>query len=261
MLSREVGVDEDPFNEKPSLLWRLISGALKLTFVLVMLLFAGLCAVYYLSQSAPDFYVAAMKQEDEELRVLGSQLETTAFNIYNSALIPSAWQGALAEAEINGWLASELPAKFPEVLPEAVKDPRVSLADNKITIACRCKYKDLHGMLVGQFDLFCTDQPNHVAIRIVSIKLGIVPFPVPQFADYITESLLKSGYESSWTQMEGDPVLIVAVPDDHLVIEQYYRIQVTSFDIKNKKIMITGETAPIDSDDADSQADRVNRGG
>jgi len=116
------------------------------------------------------------------------------------------------------------------------------LKANELTIACRCSYKDLQGILIGKFDLFCTDQPDQIAIRIGSIKLGVVPFPVTQFADAITESLQKSGYESSWSTKDGDPLLLVNVPDDHLVIEEYYRIQVKSFDILDKAIFVTGET-------------------
>lgn len=247
MLSSEADVDEDPFNEKPSLLWRLLSGIFKTIIVLILLLVVGLCVAYYMSQRQPEFYTAAMKQEEAQSRALGSQLETKALDIYNSALIPTTWQGTVTEDEINGWLASELPTKFPELLPENIKDPRVSLANNELTIACGCNYKDLRGMLVGQFDLFCTDQPNQVAVRIRSIRLGIVPFPVTQFADQITEGLSKSGYESFWKEMDGDPVLVIDVPNDYLVIEDYYRIEVTSFEINDKKITVAGETVEIAS--------------
>ena len=252
MLSSEADVDEDPFNEKPSLVWRLISGIFKLIVVLLLLLIAALCFVYYTSQQLPEFYEAAMRQEEAQNRAMGSKMEATAFDIYHSAMFPTTWEGRLSEMEINGWLASELPAKFPEMLPENIKDPRVSLEANELTIACRCSYKDLQGILVGKFDLFCTEQPNQVAVRIGSIKLGVLPFPVSQFADVITDLLRKSGYESSWSTKDGDPLLLVTVPDDHLVIEKYYRIEVRSFDIKDKAIFITGETveiAPVDDEE------------
>jgi len=246
MLSTDADIDEDPFNEKPSLIWRLISGTFKLTLLLLFLLIAALCVVYYTSQQLPDFYQAAMKIEEPQNRAMGAKMENDALDIYRSAMFPTTWEGAISEMEINGWLASELPAKFPEMLPETIKDPRVSLGPNELTIACRCSYKDLQGILVGKFDLFCTDQPNQVAVRIGSIKLGVVPFPVTQFADFITESLRKSGYESSWSTKDGDPLLLVNVPDDHLVIEEYYRIIVKSFDIKDKAIFITGETVEVE---------------
>lgn len=245
----EVDVDEDPFNEKPSLVWRLIAGVFKLMMVLVLLLVVGLCFAYYTSQQQPDFYAAAMKADPERSKELGSGLETSVLDLYNAALIPTTWQGELSEAGINGWLATELPEKFPELLPENVKDPRVSLAENQLTIACRCSYKDLQGMLVGNFDLFCTDVPNQVAVRIGSVKMGIVPFPVTQFADQITELLMDAGYESAWTETDGEPVLLIDVPQEHLVIEDYYRIQVQSFDIKDKKILFTGETVELSADD------------
>ena len=249
MLSSEAEIDEDPFHEKPSFIWRLITGIFKLAMVLFLLLSLGLCFVYYTSQKSPEFYAAAMKQEPAKAKVLGSQLETNVFNIYNSAVIPTAWQGELSEEGINGWLASELPAKFPEMLPENIKDPRISLEDNQLSIACRCSYKDLNGILVGNFDLFCTDKPDQVAVKIKSVKMGIVPFPVTQFADEVTNVLHSSGYESSWTEMDGDPVLLIDVPKDHLIIEDYYLIQVKSFDIKDKKILFTGETAELKRDD------------
>lgn len=246
ILSSEADVDEDPFNERPPLIWRLISGLLKLIAVLLLLLVAALCFVYYTSQQQPEFYAAAMKQDEAQNRALGSEMETTVLDIYNSALVPSTWDGELSEMEINGWLASELPAKFPEMLPDNIKDPRVLLKANELTIACRCIYKDLDGILVGKFDVFCTEQPNQVAVRIGSIQLGVLPFPVAQFADVITEQLRKSGYESSWSTQDGDPLLLVNVPDDHLVIEENHRVVVKAIAIKGKAIFIAGETIKVD---------------
>lgn len=245
-LSSAADLDEDPFNEKPAFIWRLLAGMFKLALLLVVLLIAALCFVYYTSQQQPAFYKAAMDQEETQNRAMGSQMEKTALDIYNSALYPTTWDGAFSEMEINGWLASELPEKFPEMLPEYIKDPRVSLEPNELTIACRCQYKDLQGILVGQFDLFCTDQPNQIAVRIGGVKLGVLPFPVTQFADVITDELQKSGYESSWSTHEGDPLLLVTVPDDHLVIEDYWRIEVKSFEIREKEMVIAGETVELE---------------
>jgi hypothetical protein len=246
---RPVDVDEDPFHEKPSLIWRLIAGALKLVLVMLLLAVLGACFVYYLSQKQPEFYTAAMKTDPQRSKALGSRLETSVLDLYNVAQIPTKWQGELSEEGINGWLATDLPDKFPELLPENVKDPRVNLAENRLTIAARCSYKDLEGMLVGDFDLFCTDVPNQVAVRIGSIKFGLVPFPVTQFANLIGDALLDAGYRSTWTEMNGDPVLLIDVPDEHLVIEDYYRIQVSSFDITDRKIILTGETVELSADD------------
>ncbi len=256
ILSSDADLEEDPFNEKPSLIWRLISGTFKLVALLLLLLIAALCFVYYTSQQQPEFYKAAMKQEEAEDRAMGSKMETTALEIYNSALFPTTWEGTVSEMEINGWLASELPAKFPEMLPENIKDPRVSLDANELTIACRCRYKDLQGILVGKFDVFCTEQPNQVAVRIGSIRLGVLPFPVTQFADVITDLLRKSGYESSWSTQDGDPLLLVTVPDDHLVIHESYRIVAKSFDIKDKAISIIGETVEIEAIERDQRSAR-----
>lgn len=247
ILSSEADLDEDPFNEKPALIRRLIFGAFKLGGLLLLLLLAALCFVYYTSQQQPEFYKAAMKLEEAQSRAMGSKMETTALELYNAALIPTTWEGTVSEMEINGWLASELPAKFPEILPANIKDPRVSLEANELTIACRCRYKDLQGILVGKFDLFCTEQPNQVAVRIGSIRLGILPFPVTQFADVITDLLRKSGYQSSWSALDGDPLLLINAPEDHLVIQESYRVQVKSFDIQDKALLIVGETIEMET--------------
>ena len=248
MRSNEADVDEKPFQKKPSVIWRLITGIFKLAMVLLVLLLLGLGYFYYTSQQLPEFYAAAMKQEPAEAKALGTQLETNALDIYNSARSSTSWQGELSEDEINGWLASELPVKFPDLLPENIKEPRVMLKDDDLSIACRCSYQDLQGVLVGSFDLFCTDVPNQIAIRIKSIKMGFAPFPVTQFADQITETLKNSGFESSWTELDGDPVLLIDVHEKHLVIDEYYLIEVKSFEIEDKKILFSGETVVLDPD-------------
>lgn len=246
ILSSDADLDEDPFDQKPSLVWRLIFSAFKLVVLLLLILITALCFVYYTSQQQPEFYKTAMRQEPDQDRAMGSKMESTALGIYHSALFPDTWEGTVSEMELNGWLASELPAKFPEILPENIKDPRVSLGNNELTIACRCQYKDLQGMLVGRFNLFCTEQPNQVAVEIGSIRLGVLPFPVTPFADVITDLLRKSGFESSWSTRDGNPLLLVNAPHDRLVIQESYRIKVKSFDIKEKAILIVGETVELD---------------
>jgi len=239
--------DDNPFRDRPPLIWRLVMGVFKTFLVLVVMLILLLCAAYYMAQQKPEFYAKALDRKPEEAKALGSAMEQTVFDIYNSALVPDQWRGELSEDEINGWLASELLEKFPELLPDEIKAPRVELSKGKLEVACRCSYKDLEGIAVGEFDLFCTDKLNQIAIRIGGIKLGIVPFPVTQFADQITEGLQRSGYESSWTEQEGDPVLLIDVPEDHLKIDESFRVEVKSFDIEDQKMVITGETIEIES--------------
>ena len=204
---------------------------------------ATIAGAYHLSQQEPEFYQVALRQTPEVAKQKGAELETTVMDIYNAVLEQGPWRGEVSQDQVNGWLAMELPEKFPELLPEdVVADPRVSIRHGEISIAGRAFYQGIKGIVVAKLDVFKTDQRDQFAIRFRSIYAGVIPIPIKTFADEISKGLNQQGYQTMWSELEGDAVLTVIVPEEELLIHGIYRLNIETIDIEDEKIIVSGTT-------------------
>ena len=204
---------------------------------------ATLAYAYHCFQKEPEFYQVALRQTPEFARAKGAELETTVMEIYNAVLEQGPWRGEVSQDQINGWLAIELPQKFPEMLPEdVVADPRVSIVKGEISLAGRAQYQGVKGIVVAKLDVFKTDQKNQFAVRFRGIHAGVIPIPIRSFADDISKGLNRHGYQTMWTELEGDPLLTVIVPEEELLIHALYRVNIETVDIEEAKIIVSGTT-------------------
>ncbi len=222
---------------------RLRRGLLKSLLAVLLVTAILISCAYYLSQREPEFYQIALRQSPEVAKQKGAELESAMWAIYNAVLEQDQWGGEVTQEQINGWLATELPEKFPELLPEdVIAKPRVSIGRGEISIAGRAKYYGISGIVVGKLDLFKTDQKNTFALRFRSIYAGIIPIPIKSFADQITKGLNQKGYQTRWTELEGDPLLTVVTPEEDLLIHGLYRVNIETIDIEKRRIIFSGTT-------------------
>ena len=74
-------------------------------------------------------------------------------------------------------------------------------------------------------DVFVVDETGEIAVRIKQAQFGVLPLPLTQFADKVTRHLRRSGIEVTWTELEGDPLALMKVPENKLSIgDQTIRI-------------------------------------
>lgn len=217
---------------------RLVRAMLIFTF----LAFGLLAALYYQSQREPAFYATAMVETPEKTRQQSVELETRVLDLYNAILVEGPWRGELNEQQINGWLANGLSDKFPDLLPRGITQPRVAFAQDKVSIACRSNFKGFSGVVVGEFDLFCTDQKDQLAIRIRGIHAGVIPIPIRSFIDQIDQQLQKAGFATQWSELEGDPVLTVDIPEKFLILQDIYRVELSTIDFADQTVTVSGQT-------------------
>lgn len=238
---------ELPVPPKRSFLGRL----LRWLPVVLLVGIALISGAYFLSQQEPEFYQEALRQTPEVAQKKGAELENTVMDLYNAVLEQGNWRGEVSQDQINGWLATELSKKFPELLPkEFVADPRVAITKGEISIAGRANYQGIRGIVVAKLDIFKTDQRDQFAIRFRSIQAGVIPIPINSFADEISKGLNRSGYQTNWTELEGDPILTVVVPEEDLLIQTIYRVSVETIDLEEKKIVVSGTTINQAEEDA-----------
>jgi hypothetical protein len=200
-----------------------------LAVVCVLAVIGGFAAwsMYRASQQIPEFYVKALEAEPAKQAVAGEELERQALALHNQVRRPGQWEARFTQDQINGWLAVDLPKKFPGSLPVGASEPRVALSPDVATLAVKWRRGNVTTVLSLEGEAYLTEQPNEVAIRIRSVRAGALPVPLAQFLDKIATRASSSGIPLRWTDIEGDPVAIVNLPLDqpefrgkHLVLEE-----------------------------------------
>ena len=238
------------YEESPVRRWvrRILFGAITLTSLVAV----SIACAYWLSQREPEFYQKALQQPLEIATEKGAELETSVLDLYNSVLQAERWRGAATEEQINGWLAVELPAKFPELLPaQVLADPRISIEMDEISFAGRTHFRGLKGIAVARLNLFKTDQPNQFAIHFRSVYIGVVPIPIKSCAEQIDQVLQQRGYQTQWFDREDGPLMTVTVPEDYLVVQDLYRLNVETLDLEDGQIVVSGTTVNVIDEEAE----------
>ena len=123
------------------------------------------------------------------------------------------WQTELTEEEINGYLAIEVPKQLPQLFSNGIKNPRVSLQNDKLEIACQIE----QGMVSGVLDLGIDIQfprPNRVVILFQKAYVGVVPFSRETVRDTFAEGLRGGGRKLEATEVQGYPALAIDLGND-----------------------------------------------
>ncbi len=64
--------------------------------------------------------------------------------------------------------------------------------------------------LSGQ--VYLTDKPNQVALRLHGVRAGWVPLPLDQLLQRVRDAARQNGVDLLWSQQDGDPVAMFQVP-------------------------------------------------
>ena len=160
---------------------------LAIAAVVVLVAAAAVLALYQATQQVPDFYRRALAAPPTAQQANGQRFEEQALVLQNQLHHAGRWEVCFTESQINGWLAAELPAKFPHALPAGVSEPRVSMEHGRLQLAIHYQRGGIDTVvsLLGQ--VYLTDQPNELAIQINQARAGMLPVPLGKFLQEISE--------------------------------------------------------------------------
>src|SRR6478672_4361909 len=150
---------------------------------LAAIVVGGLCAwcIVHASRRAPDFYRQALAAPVAAQAEKGGQFERTALDLHNQLQHFGRWEASLTQEQVNGWLAIDLPSKFPDALPSGVSEPRIAIEDGKMRIALRYQRGGVDTVLSIAGEAYLTSQPNEIAVRLDQARAGLVPIPLTRF--------------------------------------------------------------------------------
>jgi hypothetical protein len=169
---------------------------------------ALIAGVYYAAQQVQPFYQQALAIEPEVLERGSRELESRATALYSDARQHGQWHALFTAEQINGWLATQLAANQDRELPTNIRDPRVAITKDALTLGFRTTSGGVDTVVTVDASVFLTEEGS-VAIRLMSVRAGALPLPVMRLADELADACQKLTLPVKWTQQDGEPVALV----------------------------------------------------
>jgi hypothetical protein len=163
----------------------------------------------------PEFYTEALAT-DAQVHQRGSRafLRKVA-DLVSESQSDTYWQVRFTDAEINGWLAVDLPKNYADLLPEEFTQPRVMIDDERVTIAVRQRENEqATGSVFTVTASVFTLAPNRLAVQLHSARAGVVPLPLDGIIAAITRAGEQLNCPVVWQQSAGKPVAVIVLPGD-----------------------------------------------
>ena len=200
-------------------------------------------------RQTPDFYQAAVAVPMAQQEVAGQQFERNVLALHNDIQQNGEWKRVFSAAQINGWLAVDLPDKFPQSLPPSIHDPRVELAPRRLQVAFRYQGERLSTVVSLSLEVQLADEPNTLAVRILQAQAGWVPIPLKDFLDQLSAAARRADLMLRWAQRSGDPVALITIPrgEDESATDRFL---LKSIEIRRGELVLSGRTGPPAKEEA-----------
>jgi hypothetical protein len=181
-------------------------------------LLGGICAAvavvlactYTASQQVPDFYSEALAIDASAQEKASEEMGSRVTMLFNEVRRAGRWDVLFTAEQINGWLAVDLARKHPELITDNVHDPRVRIDDETVTLAARIDSGGFSTVFTLTFEPYLYE-PNVIAFRIKKARAGLLPIPMNDVLREVNAAVKNLGVPLSWTQVEGDPVALLAL--------------------------------------------------
>lgn len=209
--------------------------------VIVLVALAAGLYCYSSLQTVPEFYTQALAKPAAEPAKAAYKFEQEVLELSNEVRREGDWQATFTAEEINGWLANDLPVKFPKALPSQVSDPRVAISPEMIQVACKYSDSKITSVVSVGAKPEMTKEPNVIAIRIKQVRAGALPIPVANFLEQISQHSAKAGVPLRWGEEGGDPVAYITLPMDQPELHGKL-LRVEQVELMDGALVVSGKT-------------------
>ena len=209
------------------------------SITVVALIAAVLGSAYYAAQQVRPFYKQALAIEPEVLERGSRELESRATALYSDARQQGQWHALFTSEQINGWLATQLAANQEREFPTNIRDPRVAITKDALTLGFRTTSGGVDTVVTVDANVFLTAE-GAVAIRLISVRAGALPLPVMRLADEIADACTKLSLPVRWTQQAGEPVALVEMHSDP--DSENPQLHIDSIELGESELYVAGHT-------------------
>lgn len=140
-----------------------------------------------------------------------ARLVTTAAAVHSAVGRGGAWDAAFADAEVNAFLATDLPRNHPGLLPRSIAEPRVRFRPDGLEVAFRIGTGLASTVVRCDLDVRLRGV-NQLALAAVSATVGAVPVPVAPVLASLARRLSAAGAVTELRPLDGRMVLVVYIP-------------------------------------------------
>ncbi len=105
---------------------------------------------------------------------------------------------SFSQDEINSWLSTTLPKRFPRTMPREVKELLVKLAPQQSSLVINIDSKYFEGFATADFDLSIGERPNLLEISLDRFYSGVLSVPIARFRQRIVNGAAKSKLPVTW---------------------------------------------------------------
>ena len=137
-----------------------------------------------------------------------------------------------------GW-QHNLPKQRVGELPDAVRDPRVAIAPNQLTLGFRTSPGGIETVASVDAAVFLTED-GAVAVRLMSVRAGALPLPVMHVADELATACRELSLPVRWTQENGQPVAMIELHSDPSTDKRQFHID--AIDLGEGQVYVAGHT-------------------
>jgi hypothetical protein len=209
------------------------------TLTISALIAAILGGAYYAAQQVEPYYEQAIHTEPEVLERGSRELESRASALYSDVKQIGRWQALFTTEQINGWLATQLAAEKGSQLPPNMRDPRVAITADALTLGFRTKSGGVETVISVDASVLITEDGN-VGIRFMSVRAGALPLPILQLADELATACKKLKLPVRWTQEKGRPIAIVNIASNASTENRDFFVD--SIELRKNEMYVAGHT-------------------
>jgi hypothetical protein len=213
---------------------RWIVASLVAAAALVVLVVLGL---YWAVRQEPAFYRQAKQVKPAVLEKASDRMLRKIGAIQSAFARSGHWDFDITAEEINGWLAVDLMKNHPNTLPLSVRDPRVAMDANEMTLACR--YNGAVSSVLSLTVQPYVPEPNVVALRIVRGRAGLLPVPLKKVLDGLSQAAADLRLHLKWVQAGNDPVAMFSLPEDD---EADLVVRIETLELGEGRLHVAGVT-------------------
>lgn len=198
----------------------------------------GLFALYWATQYVPDFYRRALAVDPKEQEKASDEMLQNTAALVSDVKTKDRWQARFTAEQINGWLAVDLRRNYKQSLPESVRDPRVSIAEDEMTLACTYESGGFESVLSLVVDPYLPlSTPDVIALRIRRARAGLVGLPLQKVCDGISQAARSTKFGLTWSAPDGDPVALISLPETQ---GGRRRVRIETLQLRDGEIYVAG---------------------
>lgn len=222
----------------------MIKRLLLLAFAVLILAIAAVAgSIYWAVTSAQPHYIAALEEPTESLEASSRQLESRFTTLTSDLQSRGKWQTVITASELNGWLAFKLPESFPDMLPEEIHDPRITILPDTLVAAARSEIAGVKAVVSVMVEPYVTEDGD-LAVELKQVLAGSLPVPTKELVDRLTRATRRARLPILWTQSGGNTVMIIAREmwdtdnGQHRVLE--------AIELTDGKMFLSGRTEQVE---------------